>query len=137
MTSMKVVQLSRPPIPLSIHVQNYTNPLTLGVQFQTNPPPLQMITNQFQGNIIQGCLSYVIRSFLQVGFRFSINSLILSGFPLTSFYLAEASLSAFPWHYTLVCKLSKNITKCLLFMIIHIFSTHFSINLFYKYNLKI
>ena len=29
-----------------------------------------MITNQFKGNIIQRWLSYVIRSFLQVGFRF-------------------------------------------------------------------
>ena len=36
-------------------------------------------------------------------FVFSINSLILSGFPLTSFHLAEASLSAFSWLYTLVC----------------------------------
>ena len=29
-----------------------------------------MITNQLKENIIQGCLLYVIRSFLQVGFRF-------------------------------------------------------------------
>ena len=36
-------------------------------------------------------------------FVFSINSLILSGFPLTSFHLAEASLSVFSWLYTLVC----------------------------------
>ena len=36
-------------------------------------------------------------------FVFSINSLILSGFPLTSFHLAEASLSVFAWFYTLVC----------------------------------
>ena len=37
--------------------------------------------------------------------RFSvfINILILPGFPLTSFHLAEASLSAFWWLYTLVC----------------------------------
>ena len=34
---------------------------------------------------------------------FSVNSLILSGFPLTSFHLAETSLSAFSWLYTLVC----------------------------------
>ena len=33
----------------------------------------------------------------------SINSLILSGFPLNSFHLFEASLSAFSWLYTLVC----------------------------------
>ena len=36
-------------------------------------------------------------------FLFSINSLILSGFPLTSFHLAEASLSPFLWLYTPVC----------------------------------
>ena len=38
----------------------------------------------------------------------SINSLTLSGFPLTSFHrlcfhLAEASLPAFSWLYTLLC----------------------------------
>ena len=37
-------------------------------------------------------------------FVFSINSLILSGFPLTSFHLAEPSLSAFSWLYTLACE---------------------------------
>ena len=36
-------------------------------------------------------------------FVFSINSLSLSGLPLTSFHLAEASLSAFWWLYTFVC----------------------------------
>ena len=40
---------------------------------------------------------------------FSINSLILSGFPLTSFHLAETSLFAFSWLYTLVCAVVK---KC-------------------------
>ena len=34
-------------------------------------------------------------------FVFSVNSLILSAFPLTSFHLAEASLSSFSWLYTL------------------------------------
>ena len=65
-------------------------------------------------------------------FVFSISSLILSGFPLTSFNLTEASPSAFSWFYTLVCvQVSKNIKKCLLFIITHIFSTHFAINLFF------
>ena len=32
-----------------------------------------------------------------------MNSLILSGFPLTSFHLAEASLSGFSWLYDPVC----------------------------------
>ena len=36
MTSMKIVQFSRPPTPLSIYVQTYFIPLTLDVQFQTN-----------------------------------------------------------------------------------------------------
>ena len=36
-------------------------------------------------------------------FVLSINSLIMSGFPFTSFHLAEASLSPFSWLYTLVC----------------------------------
>ena len=40
-------------------------------------------------------------SFMSV-FIFSINSLILSGFLLTSFHLAEASLFAILWLYTLV-----------------------------------
>ena len=42
------------------------------------------------------------RSF-RSAFVFSINSLILSGLPLSSFHLAEASLSAFWWLYTLAC----------------------------------
>ena len=36
-------------------------------------------------------------------FVFSINSLILSGFPLTSFHIAEVSLSAFLSLYTHMC----------------------------------
>ena len=35
MTSKKIVQLSRPPPPLSIYVQNAATRLTLDVQFQT------------------------------------------------------------------------------------------------------
>ena len=40
-------------------------------------------------------------------FVFSINSLILSGFHLTFFQLAEASLSAFSWLYTHVCAVAE------------------------------
>ena len=39
----------------------------------------------------------------RLAFVFSINSLILSGFSLTSFHLAEVSLSAFSWLYTVEC----------------------------------
>ena len=76
-----------------------------------------------------------MRSFLQV-FRSTINSLILSGFPLTSFHLAEVSLSDFSWLYTFVCAIVQKYTKCLLLIMIHISSDHFAINLFCLYNLK-
>ena len=40
-------------------------------------------------------------------FVFSINSLIFCDFSLTSFYLAEPSLPAFLWLYTLVCAVAQ------------------------------
>ena len=40
---------------------------------------------------------------LTSAFNFSINLLISSDFPLTSFQLAEASVFAFSWLYILVC----------------------------------
>ena len=65
-------------------------------------------------------------------FEFSINSLILSGFPLTSFYFSWNHTICFFVAFILFClQLSKNITKCLLFIIIHISSTHFAINLLF------
>ena len=49
MTSMKIVQLSGPPTPLSIYVQNSSTPLTLDVQFQMNSvPPFQMINQSIK-----------------------------------------------------------------------------------------
>ena len=54
---------------------------------------------------------------------------VFSIIPLTSFHLAEASLSTFLWLYTFVCAAVQNIKKCLLFVIIHIFRTHFAIML--------
>ena len=104
--------------------------------FKRMTPSLQMITNELKENIIQVWLLYFIGSFLQVAFVFSFNSLILPGFPLTSFHLAETSLSVFSWLYTVMCVAIQNITKCLLFIIIHIFSIHVAVNLFYLHNLK-
>ena len=120
MTSIKIVQFSRLEnfqelkfqAPCSfIYVQNSSTPLTLDVQLQANPPSpppptpllLQMVTSQLKENIIQGWILHVIKSFLQVGFRFQYQTLTLSGFPSTSFHLAEASLSAISWLYALVC----------------------------------
>ena len=85
MMSMKIVQFSRPPPPLSSYVQNSSTPWALDVQFQTNPsPPLQMITNQLRENIVQGCLLY-IRSFLQVGFHFQYQLINLVWFSIDFF----------------------------------------------------
>ena len=70
--------------------------------FKRNPP-LQMITNQLKENKIQGWLFILSGPSFRSAFVFSIKSLILSGFPLTSFHLVEASLSSFSWLYTLVC----------------------------------
>ena len=100
---------------------------------------------------------------------FSLNSLILTAFPLASFHLAEAKLATrtilknekplfrltfiakrctginaelkthnllFRGFIFLCAQLPRNVTKCFLFIIIHIFSTHFGINLFYLHNLK-
>ena len=69
-------------------------------------------------------------------FVFVINSLILPGFPLTSFHLAEAHYFLFRGFILLCVQLSKNISNFFLFTIIHISSTHFAINLFCFHNLK-
>ena len=55
---------------------------------------------------------------------FSINSLILPGFPLTSFYLAKASISAFLCFYTLVYVVVQKYLG-MAFKIIHIFQYSF------------
>ena len=46
--------------------------------------------------------------FFRSSFVFSINSLTLFGFPLISFHLAQASLSAFSWLYILMCVAVQN-----------------------------
>ena len=157
MTSMtSIAHFSRHPTTLVFHLLDLGRPIP-------NEPPLllfalflQMITNQLNENIIQGCLWHLIRS-------------TLPGFPLTFFHLAEANLvprvilkyykPLFPFPLTvercagvkvelkphcllfrgfifLCLQLSKNITKCFLVIIVHIFSTHFAINLFYLHILK-
>ena len=97
MTSMKIVQFSRPPTPLVQLRPKFVHPLDLGrpISNKPSPPaPLQMITTQLKGIIILGSLLYVIRSFVQVGFRFqyelinlvwlSIDLLIFLIFKLTT-----------------------------------------------------
>ena len=79
MTPMNIVQFSRAPPPLSIYVQNSSIPLTLDVQFQTNPHP-----SPNDNQSIKRTHNPRIPFF-------------------TSFHLAEASPSTFSSLYTLVC----------------------------------
>ena len=113
----KLSNFQDPPPPLSIYVQSSSTPLTLDAQFQRNPP-LQMIANQFKENIIPRWLSYVFRSFLQVGFHFQYQLINFVWVSVTSLRLIEALLSAFLWLYTLVCsctKISQNVLHWYLF----------------------
>ena len=131
----KLSNFQDPTPPLSIYVQNSSTPLTFDVQFQTNPP-LHMIFNRLKEVIIQGLLLYVIRSFLQVGVRFQYQFINLArlSFDLFSFSWS-LTICFFVALYFCVCSCPK-VLKCPLFIIIHIFSTHFAINLFYLHNLK-
>ena len=54
--------------------------------------------------------------FFRSVFVFIINSLILSGFPLPSFHLAETSLSACLWLYTLVCAAVQKYLECFFYI---------------------
>ena len=139
MTSMKIVLFLRhPTILVHLRVKFFHSPdlrRPVSSEILTDAANHDQLNQLIKKNIIQWGLLYVIRSF-RSAFAFSINSLILSGFPLTSYHLAEPSLSAFSWLYALVCAVLRIITKCLLFKIIQIFGTCFATNLFYLHNLK-
>ena len=122
MFPLAVMQIHPPP-PL-VHLRpKFSHPSDLGCpNSEETPSPKENINERWHYYMLSGP---IFRS----AFVFTINSLALSGFPLTSYHLAEAWLSAFSWLWTLVLQLSENITKCLLFIIIHIFSIHFAMNL--------
>ena len=69
-------------------------------------------------------------------FIFSINLLILFFFILLLLIQLNPHYLLIRGFILLCVQLSRNTTKCLLFIIIHIFSTHLAINLFYLRNLK-
>ena len=99
-------------------------------------PFLQMITNQLKENIIQRWLLYVTKSFLQVSFHFQYQ-LINLAWLFFDFFSSCWSLTICFFVALYFCvQLPKNVTKYLLYMIIHIFSAHFAINLFHLHNLK-
>ena len=130
-----IFETPRPPIPLVHLCPTFSHSLKLWRSVsnnQTTLPLLQMITRQLKESIIQGWLLYVIRSFLQVGFPFQYQLINLVWLSFGFFHLADASLPAFSWLHTL----SKNITKCLLFISIHIFNIDFAIKLLYLHKLE-
>ena len=95
------------PYPI-VHLRpKFLHPFDFGRPISSEPPPpLQMITNQLKESESKESKDdyYMLSSpSLRSALVFSINSLILSGFPLTSFHLAEDSLPAFSWLHTLVC----------------------------------
>ena len=119
MTPMKIVQFSRPSTPLVHQHPKFFHPLDLICAISNESSfPIQMITNQLKENNPRMLPGPSLRS----AFVFNTNPLILFGFPLTSFHLAEASLCAFLWLYTLVCAVVQKYYE-MLFIII---STHFN-----------
>ena len=75
---------------MSIYVQNSSTPLTLDVEFQTNPftaLPFKMIANQLKENIIHGWLLSVTRSILKTGFcfQYQLINLVWLSFDFFSF----------------------------------------------------
>ena len=102
MMSMKIVQFSRLPfsftlllylISVTYVVQSSSTTLTLDIQFQRNPSPFPNYSQSIKRklNPCMTILCYQVFPF-RLGFIFSINSLILHGFPLTSFCLAKPNL---------------------------------------------
>ena len=79
------------------------------------PPPLPLPPQKHNPRMT----FHVTRSFFQVGF-----------------YKPLSTICVFVGLYSCVCICAKNIMKCLLFIIIYIFSTHYAINLFYWHDLK-
>ena len=107
MTSMNILQFSGPPTPLVPSL------------------PFQMITNQLKESTIQGWLLYVIRSFLQVDFRFQ--------YQLINLVWLSFDFFSFSWSLTICFFVALHYCACscpILFIIIHIFGIHFPINLF-------
>ena len=107
-------------------------PLDLG--YPISNEPFQMITNHLKENIQDDY--YVLSGpSSRSAFFFSIISLILSGFLLTSFHIA--SLSAFSWLYTLVCTVVQTYHKIYCICNYSHFKYSFcNQRFYYLYNLK-
>ena len=109
----EIVQFSRPPTTLVHQRPKFFHPLslTLDVQFQTNPPPSSNDNQSVKRKNNPRMKIMIPSPSFRSAFVFRINSLILPGFPLAFFHLAEASLSAFLWLYTFVCAVAQKLLR--------------------------
>ena len=96
----------------------YDRPPTLSIYVQTSSAPtsLSLLSANDKQSFNKDDYHMKPGPSFRWAFRFSINSLVLRGFPLTSFNLAEASLPASSSLYTLLCavvqkyhKISRNL----------------------------
>ena len=136
MTSIKTVQFSiphSPPCPSTSKILWPPSPSMTNFKWA---PLLQMMTNHLKENIIQVWLLYVIRSFLHVDFCFQYQHIRLVWLSFYFFSFSWRLVIFLVVSYSYVCSFPKIWNMFYIFIIIHIFSTHFAINLFYLHNLK-
>ena len=135
----KISNFREPPLlpPLSIYVQTYSTPLTLDVKFQTNPlsSPNDNQSIKRKHNLRMTIIyDHVLPS---DWFSFSVSTHWSCLAFLWLLFIKVKPHDLLFRDFILFCvQLLKNITKYLLFIIIHIFSTHFPIRLLYLHNLK-
>ena len=102
MMPMKIVQLSRPPTPLVHLCPKLVHPLDLGrpiLNVPHSPNDNQSIKRNHNPRMTIIC--YQVLPSSRLSFSVSTQWFYLA-FSLTSFHLAEFSLSAFSWLYTLM-----------------------------------
>ena len=124
-----------PPLPTLCPCRSkiLRSPWNWTSNFKPNPLPFPNDNQSIKKSIIQ---RWLLGPTFRAAFVFSTNSLILSGFPLTSFHLAEASLSAFSWLHTLECGVIQKYHEMSFIYNYSHFSSHFAIDLFYLHNMK-
>ena len=111
MTSMKIVQFSTLPNPHVHQRPKFFHPLDLGRPISNEPPSSSNDNQSIKRKHNPKMTIMLPGPSFRSTFVFSINSLMLPGFPLASFHLAEALLSAFLWLYTLVCAVAQKILR--------------------------
>ena len=118
MTSMKIVQFSRPLTSL-VHLRStFLHPLDLGRPISNEPsPPFPNDNQSVKRKQFKDDYYMLSGTSFWSAFVFIINSLILSGFSLASFIQLTPHYLVFRGFIPLCLQLSKNTTKYLLFVI--------------------